>query len=83
LSSFDAITEKIVSYFSYNNKETDERGAAMWRVMLDKQDVKLGPKREKVEAAKSSIGTALLNRRCGEGRCGPRGSIWDDPMEMI
>jgi hypothetical protein len=39
-------------FFTAENKDRDERGVAMWKTMLDKQDVKIGLEREKVEAAK-------------------------------
>jgi hypothetical protein len=42
----------MVSSFSSDNKEKDERGATMLRAMLDNQDVKLGIEREKVKPSR-------------------------------
>jgi hypothetical protein len=52
LVAIGASNKKMASSFTAENKDRDERGVAMWKTMLDKQDVKIGLEREKVEAAK-------------------------------
>jgi hypothetical protein len=37
-----------------------KRGTAMWRAMLENQDVKLGLEREKVEAAKMKARSGMM-----------------------
>jgi hypothetical protein len=52
LARIDASIEKMIAPLSFDDKDRDERSGAMWKAMLEKQDVKLGLVREKVEAAK-------------------------------
>jgi hypothetical protein len=49
----------MVSSFSLENREVVDRGAAMWKEMLEKQDVKIGLQREKVKAAKMETQTGV------------------------
>jgi hypothetical protein len=48
LAAIEVFIEKMVSSFTIENTYRDERGAAMWKAMLDKQNVKIGLEREKV-----------------------------------
>jgi hypothetical protein len=42
------------------NKDRDEGGAAMWNAMLDKEDVKVGHEREKVESTKMEAQASMM-----------------------
>lgn len=48
-----------MSSFSIENKEAADRGAAMWKAMLE-QDVKIVLEREKVEATKMEAQAGIM-----------------------
>ncbi|KAK1678997.1 hypothetical protein QYE76_039845 [Lolium multiflorum] len=60
LAAIDASIEKMMFSFSIENKEAADRGAAMWKAMLEKQDVKIGLEREKVEATKMEAQAGVM-----------------------
>jgi hypothetical protein len=60
LTTIDASIEKMVSCFTAEDKGRDERGAAVWKTMLDKQDIKIGLDNEKVEAAKMEAHASMM-----------------------
>jgi hypothetical protein len=60
LPAIAASIVKMVSSITTENKDRDVRGVAMWKSMLKKQDVKIGPEREKVEAAKMEAQAGMM-----------------------
>ncbi|KAK1603139.1 hypothetical protein QYE76_007874 [Lolium multiflorum] len=60
LAAMDASIEKMTTSFSVENKEAADRGAIVWKAILDKQDAKIELERERVEEAKMEAHAAAM-----------------------
>jgi hypothetical protein len=60
LAAMDASLEKMITTLSMENKEAADRAPAVWKAILDKQDMKIELEREKVAAAKIKAHDAAM-----------------------
>ncbi|KAK1643387.1 hypothetical protein QYE76_061192 [Lolium multiflorum] len=60
LAAMDASIEKMITSFLVEIKEAADRAAVVWKVILDKQDMKIELERERVEAAKMEAHAAAM-----------------------
>jgi hypothetical protein len=60
LAAIDTSIEKMVPSFTAKIKAMGERNATVWKALLDKQDIKIGLEREKVESAKMEAQVVMV-----------------------